>query len=623
MRINNARVLIILHDLFMSLVAWQVSWWLRFNLEFPYYNWKLSLYCIPLVLIIQGLVFYRFKLYRGIWRFASLPDLWNIFRAAIFGALCITLVLFISIRLEHIPRTVLILYPIFLIFFLGAPRLAYRLWKDRTLNIKTVTGGNRVLIIGAGRAGEMLVREMLRDENYIPVGFIDDNPLLLNSEVHGVRVYGSMDNMIRITKQRSVDIIVIAVPTANTQQMKKIVMSCEETGLPIRILPNLQGMVSGQSALSELRELSIEDLLGREKIELDWKIIQQGITGKNVMVSGGGGSIGSELCLQISALNPLIIFERSEFNLYKIQRQIEEEFQNLKLNIILGDVCDKDKVDNVIEKYMPDVIFHAAAYKHVPMLQDQLREAVRNNIFGTIILAESAIKYGCNNFVFISTDKAVNPTNVLGLSKRVSEMYCEWINQRSDTRFITVRFGNVLDSDGSVVPLFRDQIKNGGPVTVTHPNISRYFMTIREACQLILQAGSMGNGGEIFVLDMGEPVKITFLAEQMIKLSGREPGQDIDITYIGLRPGEKLVEELFYENESKDSTGHPKILLARHSEIDGVFLTGQIKDLELACNNFDEVKIKQLLDQLVPSSGADRMVNVIPIKKAECDTKNL
>jgi len=397
--------------------------------------------------------------------------------------------------------------------------------------------------------------------------------------------------------------------------MQKIVTSCENTGVPIRTLPRLQDLVSGKAALSELRNVSIEDLLGREKVELDWKIIQQGLTGKVVMVTGGGGSIGSELCLQISDLNPsaLIIFERNEFNLYNIQRKINATHPLLELHAILGDICDREKVENIIVSHKPDVIFHSAAYKHVPILQTQLREAVRNNIIGTKNIAESAVKNNCNNFVFISTDKAVNPANILGVSKRVAEMYCEWMNQQSKTRFVTVRFGNVLDSDGSVVPLFREQIKNGGPVTVTHPEMTRFFMTIGEACQLIMQAGAMAEGGEIYVLDMGEPVKITYLAEQMIKLSGRAPGTDIDIVYIGLRPGEKLFEELFYENEDKDSTRHPKILLAKHSEINGTYLIDCINDLNMACNNFDENKLKKLLDQLVPLSENIHLDNVITL----------
>jgi len=604
----------------MAAIAWQFSWFARFNFSpVTSADWKLSLYILPFVILIQGLVYFRFGLYRGLWRFASLPDLWNIFRAALIGALCITLVLFIWFRLEGIPRSILILYPIFLIFLLGGPRLGYRVWKDHSFNLKNVSGSQKVLIVGAGYAGEMLVREMLRDGNYNPIGLIDDDPLLNNSEVQGISVLGTVNDLYTITQQREIDIIIIAIPAASDEQMQKIVASCEQTRIPIHTLPKLQDMVSGKSVLSELREVSIEDLLGREKVELDWQIIQQGLTSKIVMVSGGGGSIGSELCLQISEINPtvLIIFERNEFNLYKIQRAISNAHPSLKLHAILGDLCDRDKVEQVLATYTPDVIFHTAAYKHVPILQNQSREAVRNNILGTKNLAECTIKYGSDKFVFISTDKAVNPVNVLGASKRVAEMYCELMDGQSSTRFITVRFGNVLDSDGSVVPLFREQIKNGGPVTVTHPDITRFFMTIREACQLIMQAGVMGEGGEIYVLDMGDSVKISYLAEQMIKLSGRIPGQEIMITYTGLRPGEKLFEELFYNNESKEPTAHPKILLARHTVIDWAFLTNKLEELEQACKVFDEEKLKLLLSQLVPVSEAqqEQQENVISLYK--------
>lgn len=620
----NRKTGIILHDFVMVVIAWQAAWWVRFNLDFPFFNWQLSLYTLPLVLLIQGLVFQRFRLYRGIWRFASLPDLWNIFRAAILGALFITLVLFIWFRLEGVPRSILVLYPVFLIFLLGGPRLGYRLWKDHSLNLRTITGKDRVLIIGAGRAGEMLVRDMLRDVQYIPVGFVDDNPELRHSEIQGIRVLGNTDELGDIVRQREIDLIVIAIPSATNSQMRRIVESCEELDIPMRTLPRLRDMVSGGAAMNDLRDVSIEDLLGRDKVDLDWHVIQQGLTNKTVLVSGGGGSIGSELCMQISQVNPasLIILERSEFNLYRIQNQLAKLYPSLKLTGLLGDLCDRDMVEHLLMQYKPDVIFHAAAYKHVPILQQQLREAVRNNILGTKNLAESASKLGCEKFVLISTDKAVNPVNILGATKRVAEMYCEWMNQKSSTRFITVRFGNVLDSDGSVVPLFREQIGEGGPVTVTHPEITRYFMTLQEAAQLILQASAMGKGGEIFVLDMGNPVKIRYLAEQMIRLSGRIPGQDVTIEFTGLRPGEKLFEELFYENENQDATSHPKILLARHSDMDWASLNQAINDLEQACLEFNDNRLQSLLDSLVPVAAYQQQDNIIPLNRETGDAGN-
>ena len=618
MRIRNASAIIIIHDLFMAAVAWQLSWFIRFNFELVSYpNWKLSLYTLPLILLVQGLVSYRFGLYRGLWRFASLPDLWNIFRSSILGALCITLVLFISIRLEGIPRSILVLYPVFLIFLLGGPRLGYRFWKDHSFKLNSTTTGQKILIVGAGSAGEILVREMLREGSYIPIGFIDDNPDIRNSELHGIPIVGTVDDMLTINQRYEFEHIVIAVPTATDEQMQKIVNNCESIGVPIRTLPKLHEMVSSHVVLDELREVSIEDLLGRESIELDWGIIQQGITNKIVLVSGGGGSIGSELCHQIAKLNPagLIIYEHSEFNLYNIQMEITKAHPHISLHVVLGNICERQSVEQTLRKYKPDILFHAAAYKHVPLLQNQSRIAAQNNIFGTKNLAELAIKYKCEKFVFISTDKAVNPANILGASKRVAEMYCEWMNQRGITKFITVRFGNVLDSAGSVVPLFRDQIKSGGPVTVTDPDITRFFMTIREASQLILQASVMGKGGEIFVLDMGKPVKIAYLAEQMIILSGKKLNEDINITFTGLRAGEKLYEELFYENEERKETEHAKILLANHPEINWQNLENHISELKEAVTNFDDEKIRALLSQLVPEGNfiQEKMNNVIPI----------
>lgn len=592
---------VIIHDLFMSVFAWQFSWWARFNFTFPFENWDKSLLLIPIIVIIQMIVFRRFRLYRGIWRFASIPDLWNIFRASVFGALSITLICFILFRLEGIPRSILILYPFFLMFFLGGPRLGYRVWKDHSFSINTISANKRALIIGAGRAAEMLVREIIREGNYIPVGFLDDNQKLKSSEMHGVRVLGEISRVEEIVAKHDVDIILISIPSANSLLMRTIVEKCELTNLPIRTLPGIQDMLSEKVTLSKLREVSIEDLLGREKIELDWQEVQKGLVNKVVLVTGGGGSIGSELCYQISKLGPskLIIFERSEFNLYKIEQKLSNS--PIKIEFILGDLCDQEKVYNVLNKLSPEIIFHAAAYKHVPILERDAREGVRNNIIGTKYIADAANKYKCERFILISTDKAVNPTNVLGATKRIAEQYIEFKDKNSCTKFITVRFGNVLASDGSVVPLFREQIKNGGPVTVTHPEITRFFMTIREACQLILQAGEMGEGGEIFVLDMGAPVAIKYLAEQMIRLSGLIPNKDINIEYSGLRPGEKMYEELFYENEVREETSHNKILLAKHSVIDMKDIDVKIEEIIDGINEFNNEKVKSLLKNLAPS----------------------
>jgi FlaA1/EpsC-like NDP-sugar epimerase len=612
----DRKLAIVTHDLVMTAVAWQGAWWLRFNLEFPFYNWQLSLYGLPLILIIQAFVYKRFKLHRGVWRFASLPDLWNIFRASMIGALGVTIVFFMWTRLEGVPRSILVLYPILLMFLLGGPRLTYRMWKDHSLNIKSSNNRKQVLIVGSGAAADMLVREMLREGNLQPVAFVDDNPKLLDSEIHGIRVIGNSSNIPYICEARAIELIIIAIPSANNQQMQNIISVCEQTNCAIRTLPSMQDMVSGKVTVNELREVLIEDLLGREKVKLDWALIKSGIYEKKVMVTGGGGSIGSELCRQIILLAPaeLIIIDHSEFNLYRVEQTLKD--LNLNIKFVLGNLCDKSLVDNIVGHYKPDIIFHAAAYKHVPILERQPREGVRNNILGTKNIADAADRNNCEKFVLISTDKAVNPTNILGATKRVAEMYAEIMNSRSNTNFTTVRFGNVLDSEGSVVPLFREQIKKGGPITVTDKDVTRFFMTIPEACQLIMQTSSMGEGGEIYVLDMGAPVKVNMLAEQMIKLSGLIPNKDIDIVFTGLRPGEKMYEELFYDTEIMEQTNHKKIHIAKHPVTSLKDLEVKINEIISSINNFDDNNLIRLISVLVPSIQQNND-NVIPISKVK------
>jgi FlaA1/EpsC-like NDP-sugar epimerase len=487
-------------------------------------------------------------------------------------------------------------------FFLGGPRLIYRMWKDHSLQVLGTANKNRALILGAGSAGDALIRDMKRGGDYVPIGLLDDNRTLKGNKIQGIHVYGEIKKLNRYIEQLSPDLLIIAMPSASNQQMQGVVSACESTGLPFRTLPRMNDLVSGKATLKELRDVAIEDLLGRDPVKLDWQSINRELTGKSILVTGGGGSIGSELCRQITALGPnkLIILENSEYNLYRLDLELQKTHPEISVHACLGDVTDAATVEYIFNKYKPAVVFHAAAYKHVPLLENQTREAVSNNIIGTSIVARTADKHNIDTFVLISTDKAVNPTNIMGTSKRVAEIFCQNLNERSNTRFITVRFGNVLGSAGSVVPLFKSQIEKGGPVTVTHPEIKRYFMTIPEACQLILQAGAMGKGGEIFVLDMGDPIKITYLAEQMIRLSGKAPGHDIEIVYTGLRPGEKLFEELFHENEELGKTDHDKILLAKYRQVDWLQLEEAINEFDEACKIYDETGMKQLLDILVP-----------------------
>jgi FlaA1/EpsC-like NDP-sugar epimerase len=591
-----------LHDLIAIPIAWFFAYWLRFNLaSIPDAILQTALLVLPIVVIIQLVTYWFFGLYRGIWRFASVPDLIRIIKAVVVSTALIALILFFYNRMVGIPRSVFPLHALLLIAILGGSRLLYRWIRNKSRND---SGAQRVLIVGAGQAGEGLVRDMLRGatQQYKPIAFVDDDERKHGQEIHGIRVIGSSKNIVKLIQHYPVDLILIALPSASSADMRRIVSYCEEAKIPFRTLPSLKDLTSGRVSIDALRQVSIEDLLGREPVSLDWQQINQELTGKAVLVSGGGGSIGSELCRQIAKLNParLVILESSEFNLYSIELELQQKFPALNLISLLVDVTDNVAVQNALSQHRPEIVFHAAAYKHVPLLESQTRAAVRNNILGARTLAEAAVAQQVKKFVLISTDKAVNPTNVMGTTKRAVEIFCQNFNKQANTRFITVRFGNVLDSAGSVVPLFRKQIAAGGPVTVTHPDITRFFMTIPEATQLILQATVMGEGGEIFVLDMGEPIKISYLAEQMIKLTGLKLGEEIEIKYTGLRPGEKLYEELFHESEQLANTQHHKILQAQYREWDWLVLMTLLEQLATACQNNNVDELNRLLLQLVP-----------------------
>ncbi len=607
--LNKARraFVVALVDLAMIPVAWLGGYWLRFNLgtvpdEFLATMWQALWVLVP----VQGMTFWYFGLYRGLWRFASMPDLVRILKAVAVGVLSSFILLFLWTRLHAIPRSVPLFYAMLLVGLLSGPRFLYRWLKDFRLY---PLDGQRVLVAGAGRAGEMLVRDLLRDyrHTYQPVGFVDDEKRKWGREIHGIRVLGGCDRIPQLVVSHQVEAVILAIPSATSREIRRLAELAEEVGVPVRTLPRIEDLMSGRVGVSELRELSIEDLLGREPVSLDWPAIHAGLDGRRVLVTGAGGSIGSELCRQLARLGPaeLVLAENGEFNLYAIELELRRDHPDLSLRAHLCDVRDAGAVEALFGRYRPEVVFHAAAYKHVPMLEHQVREAVANNVLGTRNVAEAADRHGCSEFVLISTDKAVNPANVMGTTKRVAELFCQNLDARSRTRFITVRFGNVLGSAGSVVPLFRQQIERGGPVTVTHPEIERYFMTIPEACQLIMQAAVMGKGGEIFVLDMGEPVKIRYLAEQMIRLAGREPGKDIEIVYTGLRPGEKLFEELFHEQEALAATSHEKILLARYREVDWNILEARFEEMARASAAHDEARLRALLEGLVPEYKKD------------------
>ena len=613
----HPRLAVVMHDLAMVWLAWIVTNWLRYSFEAdpPATVWISPE--IGLVLLAQGLVLWWTGLYKGLWRFASLPDLWNIIRAGVLGAFSIAIALFLYNRLATVPRAVLVLYPVVLVVLLGAPRLVYRYWKDSRFDLIARSPAKRVLVLGAGRAGENLLRELSRENRYRPVGLLDDNAALRGAKLHGVPVLGKLERLPELASEVAAEMLLIAMPSANNTQMQRVVELCEESGIPFRTVPRLQDVVAGKMGFSELKEVAIEDLLGRDPVQLDWTAIRTGLSGKRVFVTGGGGSIGSELCRQVARLGveSLTILELSEFSLYKIEQELKQEFPELIVNAVLGDAGDAAVCERIFAHVRPQVVFHAAAYKHVPLLQAQVREAFRNNVLGTQTVAQAADKHGVAVFVLISTDKAVNPTSVMGACKRVAEIFCQNFASKSQTRFITVRFGNVLDSAGSVVPLFREQIRNGGPVTVTHPEISRYFMTIPEACQLILQAGVLGRGGEIFALDMGEPVKIHYLAEQMIRLANKIPGKEIAIVYTGLRPGEKLFEELFHSQESYRNTSHAKIFLAQPRSMSWELLNAQLRQAAQAVEVYDEDSLRRCLDSLLPEFMRESLADVVPINR--------
>lgn len=598
------RTVAILHDVVMVPLAWLLAYLFRFNFEgIPDAYLHPGLFSLSVLMPVQIILFWRVGLYRGVWRFASIPDLVRIVKSVILGMLIAVLILFVLFRVEGIPRSVPILYTVLLVILLGGPRLLYRWSKDRNLHI---SGGKRVLIVGAGSAGEMLARDMLRSQgnDYLPVAFVDDKARRVGQDIHGIPVVGNIESIPDKVAELQIQVIVLAIPSARLNERKRLIEYSEQANIPIRTVPQLDNLMSGQVSVNQLREVSIEDLLGREPVKLEWDAIRNGLSARTILVSGAGGSIGSELCRQLSALVPtrLVVMDNSEFNLYQIEQELNNRFPDIDVYPCLVDVKDASSVSKVFSQYEPEIVFHAAAYKHVPLLEYNVREAVNNNVIGTRTIADAADRHGVSKFILISTDKAVNPTNVMGTTKRVAELYCQNLNDRSETRYITVRFGNVLGSAGSVVPLFRKQIEQGGPVTVTHEDIERYFMTIPEACQLIMQAGTQGDGGEIFVLDMGEPVKIRYLAEQMIRLSGRMPGEDIEITFTGLRPGEKLFEELFHEMEALKPTGHSKILLAKYRQVEWDNLCNIIDTMLSGIQDYDEVLLINNMKSLVPES---------------------
>ncbi|MDE2091046.1 MAG: polysaccharide biosynthesis protein [Gammaproteobacteria bacterium] len=598
----SKRYFVFSHDIVWVPVTILAAYWLRLNLgPIPKALLPGVVELVSVAVILHGLTFWMFGCYRGIWRFASIPDLLRLFKAVLVGAVATTILCFMIGRLQGIPRSVLVLYPLLLIGVLSSARVAYRAFKDNSFKLD-IENGTRALLVGAGQAGEMLVRDMERHLQFAPVAFVDDDPAKQGHEVRGVRVRGTISDIPKLLDELAVMVVLITMPSAPHEVLDRVVRMCAERGIQCRTLPSLTELADGGVEVSRLRPVTVEDLLGRDTVELDQASINTFLRGKRVLVTGGGGSIGAELCRQISRHEPslLVVLDSSEYNLYRIDQELSTDNPPLVFSSVLGDVRDAHTVDNLFSRITPQVVFHAAAYKHVPMVEDNVIEGVRNNVFGTRTVADAALRHGTENFVLISTDKTVNPTNIMGATKRVAELYCQALNRGAGTHFVTTRFGNVLASAGSVVPLFEQQIAAGGPITVTHPDITRYFMTIHEAASLILQAGAIGKGGEVFVLDMGKPVRIRDLAEKLIQLSGLQPERDIKIVYTGLRPGEKMHEELFYEREELQGTTHPKLLLANSVSASLASVAADLDSLAHAVGAYDAERARALLRALVP-----------------------
>ena len=572
--LNPRTVLAVAHDVVAAGVAWLAAYLLRFNLDVSDPLFAGVWPTLPWVVATQTAVFLGFGLYRGIWRYASVPDLQRIVVAAVVAVTATALVLTLLQLPLVVPRSAFVLDPILLVMLMGGSRLAYRTWKERRMVSLGALNARPVLILGAGDAGATLAKELAKSAEWRVVGLLDDNAGKLGRWIHGLPVMGRLEQLPELARRLAVQHAIVAMPAASHTERRRAVDLCASAGVKPLTVPAFDDLVSGRVTVSAIREVELDDLLGRDPVLLDEASLHQLITGKTVLVTGAGGSIGAELCRQIARFSParLVMLDLSEFALYQIEQEFAVHFADTALTCAIGDVKDRARVDQLLAEHRPAVVFHAAAYKHVPLMEDDNAwQAVQNNAGGTLTLAEAAIAHGVETFVLISTDKAVNPTNVMGASKRLAEMVCQALQREGGTRFVIVRFGNVLGSAGSVVPKFKAQIAEGGPITVTHPEITRYFMSIPEAAQLVLQAGTMGSGGQIFVLDMGEPVRIVDLAHAMIRLSGFSD-DDIPIVFTGLRPGEKLYEELLADAEATEPTPHPKLRIARARAVEPVWV---------------------------------------------------
>lgn len=599
----------VLVDALLIILSFWGAYQLRFEFSFPLREWETFIQTLPFLLMVKMGTFAFFHLYQGMWRYTSVVDLIKVIQAVLISSLLLVLSFFMLNRLAGYPRSIFFIDAILTFLTIGGVRILIRLYFSKiaptdffTVFNKKTGEEKRLLIVGAGDAGEKVLRE-IRDNPGVklyPVGFLDDSPGKQGKTIHGVPVLGVLDDIDKIPVV--FEEILIAIPSIKGQEMRRVVSLCEKSGKRFRTIPGIGELIDGKVTIKAIREVTLSDLLGREEIHLNQEEILHFLRGKKVLVTGAGGSIGSELVRQISRFFPqtVALVEISELNLFRIEMECRQRFESVCVESFLADVRDRESIDRVFREFNPDVVFHAAAYKHVPLQELHPWEAIYTNILGSRNLIQAAGFHGVKRFVQVSTDKAVRPTNVMGASKRVAEMIAESQNGNSQTRFVAVRFGNVVGSSGSAIPIFQEQIARGGPVTVTHPEITRYFMSIPEAAQLILQAGAMARGGETFILEMGDPVRILDLARDMIRLHGFEPDQDIAIQFIGLRPGEKLFEELITQGEGIVATAHEKIMVLQgaHSSVD--HLNNQIDELLTITRTFDAEAIKRKLQDIVP-----------------------
>jgi FlaA1/EpsC-like NDP-sugar epimerase len=616
------RPLILLAHIVAFAASLMLAFLLANNMQFRY-SWLVEQYPLLLLffIVVKLPVFGLFKQYRGWWRYVGITDLFGIVGASLLSTSVIVVSWFIFVnttsirRSWHLENIAQVSQGVFMadmfatVLLLGGLRILIRLYYEE---FRTVESGRlkRFLIVGAGNAGEALLREIHRMSvaQYEVIGFIDDESAKQGISIHGIPVLGTVEQMPQICKDRNVEEIAIAMPSASPTQLRRVIQVCTGTKIRFRTVPSITDIASGRFTVSQIRDVDINDLLGREVVQLDLDMIEAFLRDKTILVTGAGGSIGAEMCKQVCNFKPklLLLIEQAENPLFYVEQELQQEFPDIAMEAIICDITDKTRVEAIFREHQPEVVIHAAAHKHVPLMELNPGEAIKNNVVGTQTVADAADKRGTDNFVMISTDKAVNPTSIMGSSKRIAEIYIQDLSRTSQTHFVTVRFGNVLGSDGSVVPIFKKQIAEGGPVTITHPEMKRYFMTIPEASQLVLQAATMGKGGEIFVLDMGEPVKIVDLARELITLSGFRPGEDIEMRYTGPRPGEKLFEELSIKGEDMQPTRHPKIGIWKNIPMNHDRIEGGINELVNSASRRDYNEIVRRIKQLVPEyTGPD------------------